>query len=565
MGFSGGGHAFRLPRNGREKILVLDPNAGVRTHARLVHLLSKVFARNADVILLRCAGSLSAGCSLHLSDLGADREKICGKCRSHARVLDDRADYGVESMDSLLGQGDTDWARSLVGEKSLDELKNLTYLGAPIGAYASYELLLSLKTGELGVEHLEHYRGAVSAALLGAVAAREIVGSFGPDIVLTFGRQYGVQRVFCSIAHNLGTPTANIGTYGTHDNRELGFQVSYLDHELHTHLDKRFSESMRVPVSRREGKRIVSHFMAAADGQSIFSYSSPRRDISKKEIYKGLGLRSDKAVIAVILSSPDELSAAFAARFLHPELNRPNDLQYPELAIEAVRAFPQVQFVFRLHPRLFPNRRDSRRSPWASKLVGLLEQEKVKLPNLFLNEPGDSIGLYDLARILDGAISYGSNAGKELGILGVPLIQLDSTRDPIHAYSEPSDYLSPLGQLVEEIQTLLENPRVNEHQRMLLRWMATDRLRFPVSIEVSRVREAVLKILIRLSPAAKTRFGGMGPYLGVTKIGGQKIGSIGSPTETLERWISWLELPPRSSLEGEEFVARQLKSRFLDW
>ena len=560
MEAGGEGHASQKVR---EKILVLDPNAGIRTHARLVHLLASVFARNSDVLLLRCGGALSAGCALHLSDLGADREKLCGKCQSHARVLDVGAEYGVEYIDSLVGSWDTKWARSLVGEMSLDELRSFTYLGAPIGIYASYELLLSLKIGELGAEHLEQYRVAVSAALLGAIAAREIVGSFGPDVVLTFGRQYGVQRVFCSIAGQEGIPTANIGTYGTHDNRELGFQVSYLDHELHPHLDRRFSESMSVPVGRREGKRIVSHFNAASDGQSLFSYSSPRRDISKKEIYDALGLRSDRAVIAVIISSPDEPSAAQAASFLNPALNLPNDLHYLELATEAVRAFPKVQFVFRLHPRLFSNRRESLRSPWASKLVGLLEREKLRLPNLFLNVPGDSIGLYDLARILDGAISYRSNAGQELGILGVPLIQLDSTRDPIFAFRKSTVNLSPVRQLVEEVQTLLENPRENEQQRLLLRWMVTDRLRFPVSIRVSRVREVVLKMLVRFSTVAKNRYGRLGPYLGVIRIGGQKIGNIGSPTEALDRWISWLELPLRSDPKGEELVARQLTRRFL--
>lgn len=564
MGVGGKGHAFLSPGKFRERILVLDPNAGIRTHARLVHLLASVFARNADVLLLRCAGSLSGGCSLHLSDLGADREKMCGNCQSHARVIDSGAEYSLDYIDSHIGPRDTEWARSIVGEKSLDELRSFSYLGAPIGSYASYELLLGLKIGELGVEDLEHFRKAVFAALVGAIAAREVVGSFGPDIVLTFGRQYGVQRVFCSIAHKMGIPTASIGTYGTHDNRERGFQVSYLDHELHTHLDERFSESMRAPVSRREGKRILSHFNVASNGKSIFSYTSPRRDTSKKEIYDDLGLRSDKAVIAVIISSPDEPSAALAARYLHPALTPPNDLQYLGLAIEAVRALPQVQFVFRLHPRLFSNRRESIRSPWASELVGLLEQEKLKLPNLFLNVPGDSIGLFDLARILDGAISYRSNAGQELGILGVPLIQLDSNRDPIRAFRKSFVHPSTVRQLVEEVETLLENPQDSEQQRMLLRWMVTDRLRFPVSIRVSRVREVVLKILIRFSTVAKTRYEGMGLYLGVTKIGGQKIGNIGSATETLDRWISRLELPSRSDLKGEEFVARQLTRRFLE-
>src|SRR5690606_6941171 len=75
--------------------------------------------------------------------------------------------------------------------------------------------------------------------------------------------------------------------------------------------------------------------------------------------------------------------------------------------------------IIRVHPREFPNKRDSLKSDHALEL----EQTLSELPeNVRVNWPSDNISLYDLAQIMDVCLNSWSTAGKEMGTLGIPVV-----------------------------------------------------------------------------------------------------------------------------------------------
>lgn len=546
----------------KNRILIFDPNAGIRTHARMIELVARNLSKSAEVLLLRCDGVFFGGCTLHLTYPDDNRESLCKRCMGHSSFLSSWPGYEMKSVEALLDLNEATGVKDNLASLSLRELEAYCFLELPIGKFASYELLLNLKIGKLDDQHVEIYRSAVLAAHLSALAGSTILPNFRPHSVITMGRQYGVQRAFCGVAKALGTQVLNINTYGTHRNREFGFLASFSDYEHHTHLDERFRRAMAVPVSRSEGRQIIHHFNSAVRGESVFSYSAERRAITREEVYLGLGLDAKKPTVSILMSSPDEPAAASASGFMNPMLSLPVDESYIELLLKVIEAIPEVQFVFRIHPRLFANRRESVVSPLGSRIKSLLEREQKQKSNLFINSPEDSIGLYDLARVTDLAISYRSNAGQELGVLGVPVIQLDQSRDPIAAIrSEPPtvhDYRS----LAEAVVSRLGNTNENE-ARLLLRWMVTDRLRLPVPIKTSKLKAIVLALRIKVSKRLRERNQGLGPYLGVTRIGGKRVGRITDVDLTIARWVNWLGLPKRSTLHDEGRILRGLRSRFL--
>jgi hypothetical protein len=103
--------------------------------------------------------------------------------------------------------------------------------------------------------------------------------------------------------------------------------------------------------------------------------------------------------------------------------------EFIEQSLLAARDLKDVEFVFRLHPRLAPNKRESLRSPDLDLIEELLEQ---RTPNVFINSPDDGIGLYDVARVASIGINHASSAGLEFLALGIPVVHYDPPR--LNAY-----------------------------------------------------------------------------------------------------------------------------------
>jgi hypothetical protein len=150
------------------------------------------------------------------------------------------------------------------------------------------------------------------------------------------------------------------------------------------------------------------------------------------EIQQKLGTTKNKPVAVVLIGSPDETrsSALVDAEFERVPIDQVSSVtEFIERALQAARNSPEIDFVFRLHPRLAPNKRESLRSPDLDVIEELLSRRGT---NVFLNSPGDGIGLYDVARIATFGINHASSAGLEFLALGIPVIHYDPPR--LNAY-----------------------------------------------------------------------------------------------------------------------------------
>jgi hypothetical protein len=150
------------------------------------------------------------------------------------------------------------------------------------------------------------------------------------------------------------------------------------------------------------------------------------------EIQQKLGTTKNKPVAVVLIGSPDETrsSALVDAEFERVPIDQVSSVtEFIERALQAARNSPEIDFVFRLHPRLAPNKRESLRSPDLDVIEELLSRRGT---NVFLNSPSDGIGLYDVARIASFGINHASSAGLEFLALGIPVIHYDPPR--LNAY-----------------------------------------------------------------------------------------------------------------------------------
>jgi hypothetical protein len=87
--------------------------------------------------------------------------------------------------------------------------------------------------------------------------------------------------------------------------------------------------------------------------------------------------------------------------------------------LEFVKENDDLFLIIRVHPREFPNKREGLRSEHSI----LLEKEFFSLPpNAKVNWPDDKMSLFDLAEVADLFLNAWSSAGKEMAMLGIPVL-----------------------------------------------------------------------------------------------------------------------------------------------
>jgi hypothetical protein len=107
----------------------------------------------------------------------------------------------------------------------------------------------------------------------------------------------------------------------------------------------------------------------------------------------------------------------------HPGSVFSDQFEWVNNTIEWFRGRDQLQLVIRVHPREFPNKRESRTSPSGIRW----EQELTNLPpNVFLNHPNQGLSLYDFLEEVQVLVTGWSSVGLEAALQGVKLITYDS-------------------------------------------------------------------------------------------------------------------------------------------
>jgi hypothetical protein len=94
-------------------------------------------------------------------------------------------------------------------------------------------------------------------------------------------------------------------------------------------------------------------------------------------------------------------------------------IEWIRALVEWIRDRPDRFLLLRVHPREFPNKRERVKSEHAR----MLEKALVALPpNVRVNWPADELSLYDIAEHADVFLNAWSSAGKEMALLGRPVV-----------------------------------------------------------------------------------------------------------------------------------------------
>jgi hypothetical protein len=464
------------------KVILFSPFSNIWEHSFPEALVAEgLIERGASVLAVRCNGMLVSHCvAMSAAGVTAEsplkvRQQVCTACIKRRNLLDEAMPFDSVILDELVRAEDREQAAAARAAVSLENWTEFDLEGVPLGRHAAYEFLLDNKI--LGTDIPDRlwsqYLNKLDQAVLTFLAGRRLLESERPDRVLVYNRLYAVNHAFCEAAKTLGIPSYTLQG-GGHVVRRGETMTMFRDTQS---LDEVFrSEAWASyrsqPVGASEVSLVSEHFAGLLEANSAFAYSSAFEASQPAELRKRFDIPAGAPVLLVPLSSEDEINAARLADVLPATSNVsslfPDQFAWIAFLFEFAKARPELQLIIRLHPRMFPNKRENVLSPVVAKLMTLLDSRPA---NVSLNLPTDAVSMYDLMQIVDVLLNFRSSAGAELSAFGIPVV-VPANRDFFTYPTElnltgttEDDYASKIDQALQAGWSI-------DQTRMAFRWFA---------------------------------------------------------------------------------------------
>lgn len=575
-------------------VVVFAPFAGVLPHARLERRVANALAQSgARVLFVVCSGAFEARCVVMESrglDAGSspqERKSFCENCTQASKSLGQEIQLFCDVVDvvNLLGVDDWALADEIFRGFLLEKSPSYAWSGIPFGAYWAYETVLKYKSAEQTPEFTNHLTETAKSGAIAFAAGRHVSRENRPSVAILLEVEYGINRSFLQAFYGGQTKKFSFSNAGNFSKAENGFQVFTVDDNGVP--ARHFSSQVvaaETPLVNAEFGAIQTWFDDRVDQRSALVYSAPRARMSAREVRGRLGIGSHDVVL-VPSSSPDERHAVTFARLL-PRGTAPYDpeehFRFAQLLVETALANPDVAFVYRLHPRMAPNRRDPRRSPLLNRLIAVAGGDN-RPDNLILNTPDQGLSLHDVAMIADAGLNWSSTAGLELLALGIPVVGMADA--PVAAYPPYLNFkmaASTVQDISDSLHEAIDTGWSLAHMRLAARYVASLVERTVISVNVAEsdattLLERRVRSLVSYFPSPLRRTLAplrqiLAPLVTPSKSLGQPVSpDPGSPIEVGDRnwaevlscWVEWRQIPDPEA-DAEDLVLRGFAAHVVD-
>lgn len=470
------------------RYLWLSTNAGLWSSFLLEHRLAESLARDGrQVTMVNCRGVLDRYCPvmaaehLNVSSPRSLRLRACVDCRHNVEITSPGSTYGSRWLDDFVTPEVIAWADSITAGVTPSNWSDLVVDDIPIGRYATYLSLLHHKVPDVTStqESWEEYTSDIRSSLLMLGAMPALLEQTDPTHAVVYNPLYPTTRVFAETSMRYGAQLIGIaaGSFIPGRYESVGIYPHLMSSQTTTDSPL-IAESLITPSTRVEVSAIGAHLAELIGGNDPWVYSSAPRRLAPAEVRGRLGLRPQSKVVVVLVSSPDETRSSMlvGAEYFRSETGEYSDIpEFIAAAVQVARDVPEVDLVFRLHPRLMPNKREQVVSPDLGQITELL----TDLPaNAVVNVGEDRLSLYDVMLVADAALNQSSSAGLEFLTLGLPVVQYDPSR--LGAYSRDFALLVERHdpeQFASAVRTALAQGWSLENSRRAFRWYAAVLLR----------------------------------------------------------------------------------------
>lgn len=460
------------------RILFFAPHAAIWYTSFPEALIADSLARGGnDIIYLTCGRALGEFCipmaagGLSARTPASRKHEICHTCSRYGLLLRSRFDFKGPELSELIDSSIEQRTSGLLAGLSQETAIDLVVDDIPVGRIALYNVVNRHKKIELNLTDSEwlEYQIELKNVINICQAVGRFIDGVRPDRVVVTNALYPANRVVCALAEKRGIPSYFLHAGGNFSRRLQALLVGRGDaFSFYENILRHWPRFAGTPCNSDDLSQVTDHYLHLFRGKSVFGYSSASQ--GNANIREQLGISSRQRIVLATMSSTDEL---FSAQFSGVQATIipfgssvfSNQIDWIRATVDYISRRPDLFLIIRVHPREFPNRRER----IASEHGRLLRELLVDLPgNVRVNWPEDELSLYDLARETDVVLNAWSSAGKELGILGIPVVLYGTENmvyppDLCEVASSPEDYF-------EKLEAALENGWSFERSRGLFRW-----------------------------------------------------------------------------------------------
>jgi hypothetical protein len=471
-------------------ILLFAPHSAIWVHAFPEALIAESLKQgNHRIVYVTCSGEFQSYC-VSMSGYGLDqnspqikKQAICKICNKQKEIIKENFKFDGYDIGDFIGKLELDKIDQILHKITPQNFLDLKLDGLEIGRTALYELLLQYKKNNLMFSEDEwaNYLIALRNTLISFFASKKIIDKEMPDRVLTYNSLYSVNRICCQLAEARGIPTYFLHAGHSLSNRlETMLVGAKSTFHFNQHLRKYWETYKNITCTPEHIKAVTDHFLELFQGRHFLAYSSMKKDkIDIRNIFK---INEEQKILVATMSSYDERFSGEIVNVMpkYDNLIFPEQIDWIKFLIEFVKCRQDLFLIIRVHPREFPNKRDSMRSQHSL----MLEKVLVDLPvNVKLNLPEDNLSIYDLAEYTDLFLNAWSSVGEEMSLLGIPVLIYS---DDLVAYPSDINYVANSQEdFCNKIDIALKDGWSFERIRKAYRWYVLKLIRSAFDISDS--------------------------------------------------------------------------------
>lgn len=401
------------------------------------------------------------------------RKKTCQKCIAKQKITDKKLGIQRWWIDDFIAPSEVEQIRKTIQSSPESALPSMQFEGVPTGKYATYEVLLNYKLGEIKFSGnaLEEYKGHLTGCHLALTAFQNLLKKEKFDTFFCYNSLYSVNHSLFRFLR-----LQQIQTYTFHSGNNFSQRLKRLvisdattiDHEKH--LLKLWDHYGKIPCNAETASFITDHLMIMMGANSMFQYGA--KFDPNLNVRKHWNIGQHQKLLLATMSSQDERFAAESVGVgweKEKDLLFNNQINWVHWLIDYVKEKPDCFLVIRVHPREFPNKREKQLSQQAVLLSELFQD----LPsNVIVNYPTENISIYNLMRETDVLLNHHSSSGREFTMIGKPVVIYSKGIS-----SFPTDFCllgTTESSYANAIQEAIIKPFDFERIRKVYRWLALD-------------------------------------------------------------------------------------------
>lgn len=387
-----------------------------------------------EVSLIGCKGMFLPQCiatneaKLTFSpEVNSSVKSVCVSCQNRSDLLHGHFSLVDQlSIEDFKNSGDEKIVDNFLASISKDDFLEKKFEGMPVCRIAMYEFALKYKLRSTNFEHeyWAEYLHQLRNVLFTALGFKRALTEVKPDRVVVHNSLYSLNQIACNVAETTGIPSYSIGASQNFSHRQKSFSLFRSPQDWialsRSNSWHEYSKNRKYPI---DIKACDDHFKKIMSGKNPFTYSQGISDKDKDDVRSFFGILESQKICLATLSSEDEYFAAELIGVI-PDFSTgavfvANQYEWLSLLIDFFGKNLDLALIIRVHPREFPNKRDSVTAESVEKLKQLFNN----LPsNVKVNWPDDEISIYALADKTDLLLNWRSTVGVEFLALGIPVL-----------------------------------------------------------------------------------------------------------------------------------------------